>query len=114
MTQLETFGMRLKYARHKKNLTLEQIAEIMEKAGRGVISQWERDVAKPKADQIPTLCEILDISSDWLLSGKEYYKQPNGTINITNEDFIEYLQFKTNKQSAEISQLKNIEVVSVG
>lgn len=56
--------------RKANNLTQEQLAE---KAGvsRQSVSKWESGQAAPDLDKITVLCEIFDVTADFLLKPSE-------------------------------------------
>lgn len=60
-------GKKIADARREKNLTQEQLAELLS-VTRQSISRWESDASYPEMDKVVRLCEILGISSDYLLS----------------------------------------------
>lgn len=108
---MENFGNRLKQKRKAKNLTQGQLAQLLGMEKHNAISNWENDVAKPSADDLEKLSEILETSTDWLLKGAEKYNIQQGQIAITQEEYIEFLRFKANKAEKEAESAKNIEVV---
>lgn len=108
---MENFGNRLKQKRKAKNLTQGQLAQLLGMEKHNAISNWENDVAKPSADDLEKLSEILETSTDWLLKGVEKYNIPQGQIAIAQEEYIEFLRFKANKAEKEAESAKNIEVV---
>lgn len=61
------FG-RLPELRKKKNLTQEQLAEILG-VNRTTVTLWERGINKPKIEMIERLTEILDCSINDLVYG---------------------------------------------
>ncbi len=54
--------------RKKKNLTQEQLAEMLG-VNRTTVTLWERGVNKPKIEMIEKLTEILDCSINDLVYG---------------------------------------------
>lgn len=67
---MDTIGQRVKYARKKKNLT--QI-DIYKKTGisSGNLSDIENNKSHPSAQALISLKRELDVSIDWILTGKE-------------------------------------------
>lgn len=45
-----------------------QLAKSIGEKSSGVISNWERNVNKPNADQLVDICQVLDISLSYLLN----------------------------------------------
>lgn len=60
------FGTIIKKLRHERNLTQEQLAEILSISPQAV-SRWETDAAMPDISLLPTLCNFFNISADVLL-----------------------------------------------
>lgn len=75
------------------------------------VSNWENGLAKPSADDLEKLSEILGTSTDWLLKGEEKYSVPQGKIAIAQEEYIEFLRYKASKAEKEAESAKNIEVI---
>lgn len=66
---LEKFPERLRRARKARKLTQAQLAEKIQRT-YNVISNLERGVQVPSADQIVKLCDALRVPADWLLGRK--------------------------------------------
>ena len=66
---LKKFPDRLRRAREVRGLTQAQLAEKIQRT-HNVISNLERGVQVPSADQIVRLCDALDVSAEWLLGRK--------------------------------------------
>lgn len=65
-----TLGERLKIARKSKGITQDKLAENIG-TSRGVITNLEHDkIETPQPLIINALCNVLEISQDWLLNGK--------------------------------------------
>lgn len=74
------FGKRLRQAREAQNLTRTQVVEILEIA-LSTLQAWENDEREPTVSYLVALCELLSISSDYLLYGQE-------SAQGLNEEFI--------------------------
>lgn len=61
---------RLQELRRKANYSQEQIADMLG-ISRQAISKWESGQGKPEIDNIIKLTDIYDVSSDYILLGKE-------------------------------------------
>ena len=59
-------GEKIAIARKTKNLTQEQLADLLE-VTRQAVSRWESDLAYPEMDKLVALSKILDINCDYLL-----------------------------------------------
>jgi transcriptional regulator with XRE-family HTH domain len=72
---METLGEKIRKGRKAKGLSQKRLAELLGIQYQSV-QDWERDRTKPSTGKIPELCEILDVSSAWLLSsGGSKYKE---------------------------------------
>ncbi|MCU4639321.1 LexA family protein [Acinetobacter courvalinii] len=67
---METLGNRLKSLRKSKKLTQQQIADAIGVSKTSVI-YWEKDENLPKHDSLMNLSQILGVTSDYLLHGKD-------------------------------------------
>ena len=65
-----TTGEKIAMLRKKKDLTQEQLAEIL-KVSRQSVSRWEMDVAFPETEKLIKLSKLLDCSIDFLLSEED-------------------------------------------
>lgn len=66
---METLGEKIRKSRNVKGLSQKKLADLLGIQYQSV-QDWERDKTKPSTGKLPKLCEILDVSSTWLLSGK--------------------------------------------
>ena len=57
--------------RKEKRLSQEEVAEKLN-VSRQTVSKWETGQSSPDLDKIIPLCELYEISSDELLTGKKY------------------------------------------
>ena len=60
-----TTGEKIAVLRKKKNLTQEQLSEIL-KVSRQSVSRWEMDTAFPETEKLIKLSKLLDCSIDYL------------------------------------------------
>lgn len=71
-------GRKIAQARREKNLTQEQLAELMD-VTRQTVSRWESQAAYPEMEKLVNLAGILEVSCDYLLNdrmteqGKPFY-----------------------------------------
>jgi len=61
-----TFGDKLSKLRKEKNLTQEQLANIL-KVSRQSVSKWESNVAYPETEKLIYIAKLFDCSTDYLL-----------------------------------------------
>ena len=76
---METLGTRLKNQRKSKKLTQQQVADAIGVSKTSVI-YWEKDENLPKHDSLMALAQILGVTSDYLLHGKESNSLDNNVI----------------------------------
>ena len=65
-----TTGEKLAILRKKKNLTQEQMAEMLG-VSRQSVSRWEMDVAFPETEKLVKLGRLLECSIDYLLNAEQ-------------------------------------------
>ncbi len=70
-------GNRIQELRKKKNISQEELANVMN-VSRQAVSKWESNLSAPDIEKIIDLCEYFDVSADYLLRGKEISKKPVG------------------------------------
>lgn len=75
-----TIGERLLKLRKEKNLSQEELANILD-VSRQTVSKWESDQSTPDFDKIIPLCNYFGITADELLTGKE-------NINVTKKENV--------------------------
>lgn len=75
------FGKRLRQAREEKGYTLEHLGERLEITYQSV-SNWENEINVPSLNNLIKICEVLEVSSDWLLLGK----RQSSYIEMTLDD----------------------------
>lgn len=92
----------------EKGITQSALAE---KIGvrQATISDWKRKKTTPSADTIGLIAEILGVSTDYLITGKEYAPSPsqtvnqgifgnrnhNNTVTINGNDVVEISEFES-------------------
>lgn len=65
-----TLSDRLQALRKSQNLSQEQLAEKLD-VSRQAISKWESGQANPDINNILKLSDIYEVSTDYILTGKE-------------------------------------------
>ena len=63
-------GNQIAEARRRKNLTQEQLAQLMQ-VTRQTVSRWEAGMAYPEMEKIVRLADILEVRSEERRVGKE-------------------------------------------
>lgn len=77
-----TTGEKIAALRKKKNLTQEQLAEMLNVA-RQSVSRWEMDVAFPETEKLIKLSRLLDCSIDYLLDeGQQNVLEQTATFSM--------------------------------
>ena len=77
----QTLGDRIKTARKATGLTQKELADKIN-VGNTTISNWEKGVSRPDADQIQVLCWALDVQPNFFLGKKQ---------TLADDDLAEYL-----------------------
>lgn len=103
---METIGERLKKLRLLKNLTLQEVAEVLG-TSKGNISNYETNKIKPASDSIIQLSKLFNVSTDYILTGANYIDMNNtissnyGNRSSFNEDelYIIHLFRKLNDRN---------------
>ena len=90
----------LKTLRKSKNLTLEQEAEEL-KTSSQVLSRYERGDREPDCEMLKSLAKFYNVSIDFLLTGKEIFKNNNAVLTAFESDVVGELRrlSKTDKQN---------------
>ena len=65
-----TFGERLYELRRNKNISQEELAELLD-VSRQSISKWENDKAYPEMTRLLFMSEYFNVSLDYLMRGVE-------------------------------------------
>jgi len=65
-----TFGERLYELRKNKNISQEELAELLD-VSRQSISKWENDKAYPEMTRLLFMSEYFNVSLDYLMRGTE-------------------------------------------
>ncbi len=82
----ETIGSRISKARKSKGYTQEQFSQLLDVTAQAV-SKWENDISCPDIQLLPKISEILDMTTDELLTGKKSNQKEDtakGNIDTTN------------------------------
>lgn len=85
-----TTGEKLAALRKKKDLTQEQLAEIL-KVSRQSVSRWEMDVAFPETEKLIKLSKLLECSIDFLLNDNMQDEDASAT-EISPNDCYKFIR----------------------
>lgn len=91
-----TLGDKIRDARKVSGLTQKELAEKVN-VGNTTISNWEKGVSRPDADQIQVLCWALGVEPNYFLGGSASGSEPialddftfamhNHSGNLTDKD----------------------------
>lgn len=69
-----TTGEKITLLRKEKNITQEQLAELLD-VSRQSVSRWEKDAAFPETDKLIQLSRLFACNIDFLLSNDPYKKE---------------------------------------
>ncbi len=104
-----TFPERLRTARKRKKISGEKLTELLGSGSKQTVSNWENGNSFPETPTLIKIAEILCVTLDWLLTGKEEqmtYTVPDGKMLIKAEDYIEYVNLKNKALQEENESLK--------
>ena len=86
MININTLGDRLIAARKEKGLSQKELAKELGMSPTGLYN-WEKNKREPNILQIMNICNILNISADWLVGLSEQKEKPT----MTDGEFKEIL-----------------------
>ena len=75
-----SFSENLKAIRTEKNLTQEQLAELLD-VSRQAVSKWEQENGYPETEKLMQIAQKLDVSLDSLLLDRELTEQASKAID---------------------------------
>ncbi|WP_253530054.1 helix-turn-helix domain-containing protein [Runella salmonicolor] len=113
---MDNFGERLKKLREDNKMTQQDLANVMGKANKTVISSWELNKNQPSMSEIEKLCDYFNVSTDYLIRGKCHsVSKPNSEyVTISKDELIDLqniaigkLKEEVQKQKASVENLKN-------
>ena len=67
---MKTIGERIKHLRNKKGLSMAGLEKAIN-AATGNVNNWEKNRRIPSGNNIIALSRYFNVSTDWLLTGKE-------------------------------------------
>lgn len=80
----EVFGSRLAECRREKNLTQEEFSNQLGITPQA-LSKWERGLSAPDLFMVSSICNILDVSADYLLGTKTEKITEDGNVTVQKE-----------------------------
>lgn len=97
-------GEKLYELRKEKNLSQEEVADRLN-VTRQTVSKWETNQSTPDFDKIVPLCELFEISTEELLTGKKSTQKTeeenNAKNNVSSEQKV-LTKEEVRKKSAEV------------
>lgn len=79
---MDTLGERIKRAREQKELTQEELARLINTKNRSTLSSWEINRREPDYDILNLIANTLEVSVEWLLTGKNGVGQIAESLGI--------------------------------
>ena len=95
---MAAFSERLKYLRMQSSLSQQDLANKLNMT-KQTISQYERGVREPDYDNLLALCDVFNVSSDYLLGKSDV------TIRLLNSSELEKLNATQRTLRPDESQL---------
>lgn len=83
-SKTEFFGLRLAECRRERNLTQEEFSNQLGITPQA-LSKWERGLSAPDLFMISDICNILDVSADYLIGTKTGKITEDGNIEVQKE-----------------------------
>ena len=99
-----TTGVKIADARKKKNMTQEQMAELLG-VTRQSVSRWESDTAYPETDKLIKIAELLGVNCDYLL--REEISEPEG---IKEKNLVTRLLQEAVGKRIKLSQYDDLDI----
>ena len=100
-----SIGDRIRDLRDRRGFKQQELAEKIG-VSRQVLSNWERDYTPVDADGIGILAKLLEVSTDYILYGKDENISPAKQIALALEDDEELQEFFT-----ELSQREELKLL---
>ena len=90
---MKSFSENLRHARTERGLSQEQLAKLIGVKSGSVIYNWESCTARPDIDKIFKICEVLQISANYLFNTSDDYPSTEEMNVIKNKSgmMCEYL-----------------------
>ena len=91
-------GQRIIAARKNLGLTQTQLAEALN-VNQQTITFWEREANAPRAEVLPKMAEVLNVSIDYLLTGATPKKKKPGPDNKIDKTINELSELPKNERN---------------
>ncbi len=86
-----TLTIRLIKARREKRLSQQALAGLIG-VSRSALAQWETDMSRPSLDNLRKMAKTLDISFEWLATGRGSQYLLNMPHDISDEELDEEIK----------------------
>ena len=98
---MSTINDRIRVARERKGLNQSELAMALAVTPQ-TVQQWEAGKTSPRNKKIDALAKILDVTSDWLLTGREVL-QPSNDEELSRQErmMLELFRDLTDDQRSE-------------
>lgn len=95
---MATFKERLRSLRESRSMTQDDLADVLG-VSKQAISQYERGVRRPDFETLSTICDLFNVSLDFLLGKSDL------TTRLLDEHEVAMIDgYYTNPETAEIAQ----------
>lgn len=91
---MATFAERLRKLRNEKDITLDELAEILETT-KATLSRYENSLREPKAEFVQRVANYFNVTTDYIMgqsdfreSADEWWEKDETPSDIDLEDFI--------------------------
>lgn len=84
---MATYSERIRELRKMRGMSQQTLAELLD-LNKVTVSQYERGIRRPNIDIVTAMCDIFNVSSDYLLG------EDDVTIRLVNSDGIKKLDSK--------------------
>ncbi|WP_308636252.1 helix-turn-helix domain-containing protein [Paenibacillus silvisoli] len=81
---MRTFGERLSYLRHRKELSQEEFSKVL-RIGKSTLGMYETNKREPAHEMTAQIADYFEVSVDWLVTGKEFKHAP---MSATQEELV--------------------------
>lgn len=95
---MATFGERLKSLRESRGMTQDDLADSLG-VSKQAVSQYERGVRRPDYDTLLAICDLFNVSVDYILGKTDH------TARLLDEQELSLVdQYYVNPETAEVAQ----------
>ena len=108
-----TFGERLYELRKNKNISQEELAELLD-VSRQSISKWENDKAYPEMTRLLFMSDFFHVSLDYLMRGVEETEVVQDATTYKSRTFLEGWNSFISNLSSKQRKLLYVLLVLVG